>query len=59
MKKKNDGSARSRKAGQIEQDNMTLKITQLAGRLSEILGDEFVQVEVEPILKKINVKKLN
>ena len=59
MKKKNDGSARFRKAGQIEQDNMTLKITQLAGRLSEILGDEFVQVEVEPILKKINVKKLN
>ena len=56
MKKKNDGSARSRKAGQIEQDNMTLKITQLAGRL---FGAKSVQVEVEPILKKINVKRLN
>ena len=53
------GSARSRKAGQIEQDIRTLEISQLASRLSEILGEQFVQVEVEPILKKINKNKLN
>ena len=53
------GSARSRKAGQIEQDKRTLEISQLASRLSEILGEQFVQVEVEPILKKINKNKLN
>tara|TARA_R100001015_G_C4527897_1_gene95101 strand:- start:55 stop:249 length:195 start_codon:yes stop_codon:yes gene_type:complete len=49
----------SRKGGQIAQDKMTAAIEELAGKLSEILGDEFVQVEVEPILKKINKKKLN
>ena len=54
----NVGSARSRK-GQVEQDKMTAEINQLAGRLAEVLGEEFIQVEVEPILKKINVKKLN
>ena len=60
MKKKNDGSARSRKAGQIEQDKMTLEITQSAGRLfGRLFGEKSVQVEVEPILKKINVKRLN
>ena len=52
-------SPRSRKAGQIEQDKMTAQITQLAGRLSEILGEGFVQVEVEPILKNLDKKKLN
>ena len=60
MKKKNDGSARSRKAGQIEQDKRTLEITQSAGRLfGRLFGAKSVQVEVEPILKKINVKRLN
>ena len=52
------GSARSR-LGQIEQDKMTVSISQLAGKLSEILGSEFVKVEVEPTLNKLNKKKLN
>ena len=47
----NVGSARSR-LGQIEQDKMTASISQLAGKLSEILGSEFVKVEVEPTLNK-------
>ena len=55
----NVASPRSRKAGQIEQDKMTAEISQLAGRLAEVLGKEFVQVEVEPILKKLDKKKLN
>ena len=68
MKKKNKkieptdvGSARSSRSrsGQIEQDKMTASISQLVGKLSEILGDEFIKVEVEPTLKKINKKKLN
>ena len=54
----NVGSARSR-LGQIEQDKMTASISQLAGKLSEILGSEFVKVEVEPTLNKLNKKKLN
>ena len=54
----NVGSARSR-LGQVEQDKMTIKVSQLAGKLSEILGSEFIKVEVEPILKEINKKKLN
>ena len=49
-------SPRSR--GQIEQDKMTTQVQELAGRLAEILGDEFVKVEVEPILKLIK-KKIN
>ena len=68
MKKKNKkieptdvGSARSSRSrlGQIEQDKMTASISQLVGKLSEVLGSEFIKVEVEPILKKINKKKLN
>ena len=57
----NVGSARSSRSrlGQIEQDKMPASISQLAGKLSEILGSEFIKVEVEPILKKINKKKLN
>ena len=55
----NVASPRSRKAGQIEQDKMTAEISQLAGRLAEVLGKKFIQVEVEPILKKLNKKKLN
>jgi hypothetical protein len=49
-------SPRSR--GQLEQDKMTAQVQELAGRLAEILGDEFVKVEVEPILKLIK-KKIN
>ena len=52
-------SPRSRKRGQIEQDKMTAQVTGLLGRLSEILGKDFVQLEVEPVFKKINKKKLN
>ena len=48
--------ASPRKAGQIEQDKMTAQITQLAGRL---FGKDFVQLEVEPILKNLDKKKLN
>ena len=57
----NVGSARSSRSrlGQIEQDKMTASISQLAGKLSEILGSEFVKVEVEPTLNKLNKKKLN
>ena len=49
-------SRKARKAGQIEQDKMTAQITQLAGRL---FGKDFVQLEVEPILKNLDKKKLN
>tara|TARA_R100000278_G_scaffold106042_1_gene82577 strand:+ start:316 stop:513 length:198 start_codon:yes stop_codon:yes gene_type:complete len=55
----NVASPRSRKKGQMEQDKMTAQLTELAGRLSEILGKDFVQLEVEPVFKKINKKKLN
>ena len=51
--------ASPRKRGQIEQDKVTLEITQLAGGLKEMLGSDFIQVEVEPILKKLDKKKLN
>ena len=57
----NVGSARSSRSrlGQIEQDKMTASISQMVGKLSEILGSEFVKVEVEPTLNKLNKKKLN
>ena len=60
-KKRGDivASPRSRKKGQMEQDKMTAQVTELVGRLSEILGKDFVQLEVEPVIKKINKKKLN
>jgi hypothetical protein len=60
-KKRGDSvaSPRSRKRGQIEQDKMTAQVTKLMGRLSELLGKDFVQLEVEPVFKKINKKKLN
>ena len=60
-KKRGDivASPRSRKKGQMEQDKMTAQVTKLMGRLSEILGKDFVQLEVEPVFKKINKKKLN
>ena len=51
--------ASPRKGGQIAQDKMTKAIEQLAENLANALGEEFIQVEVEPILKKIDKKKLN
>jgi hypothetical protein len=38
---------------------MTAQVTKLMGRLSELLGKDFVKLEVEPVFKKINKKKLN
>ena len=59
--KKNEATpvASSRKGGQIAQDKMTKAIEQLAENLAGALGEEFIQVEVEPKLQKINKKKLN
>ena len=57
-KKRGYNVASPRSRGQLEQDKMTAQMQELAGRLSEILGDEFVKLEVEPILK-LNKKKLN
>ena len=51
--------ASSRKGGQIAQDKMTKAIEQLAENLADALGEEFIQLEVEPKLQKINKKKLN
>ena len=48
----------SRSRGQLEQDKMTARVQELAGRLAEILGDDFIKTEVEPILK-LNKKKIN
>lgn len=49
----------SRKGGQIAQDKMTRAIEQLAEQLGNALGEEIIQLEVEPKLQKINKKKLN
>tara|TARA_R100001126_G_scaffold100742_1_gene79463 strand:- start:116 stop:310 length:195 start_codon:yes stop_codon:yes gene_type:complete len=49
----------SRKGGQIAQDKMTKAVEQLAEQLGNALGEEFIQLEVEPKLQKINKKKLN
>ena len=51
--------ASPRKGGQIAQDKMTKAIEQLAENLADGLGEEFIQLEVEPKLQKINKKKLN
>jgi hypothetical protein len=48
----------SRSRGQLEQDKLTARVQELAGRLSEILGEDFIKTEVEPILK-LNKKKIN
>ena len=48
----------SRSRGQLEQDKMTARVQELAGRLVEILGEDFIKTEVEPILK-LNKKKIN
>ena len=49
----------SRKGGKIAQDKMTEAIEELADLLGDALGEEFIQLEVEPKLQKINKKKLN
>ena len=49
----------SRKGGQIAQDKMTKAVEELADLLGDALGEEFIQLEVEPKLQKINKKKLN
>ena len=49
----------SRKGGQIAQDEMTKAIERLAENLANVLGEEYIQVKVEPKLQKINKKKLN
>ena len=49
----------SRKGGQIAQDKMTKAIEQLAEQLGNALGEEIIQLEIEPKLQKINKKKLN
>ena len=51
--------ASPRKGGQIAQDKMPKAIEQLAENLADALGEEFIQLEVEPKLQKINKKKLN
>jgi hypothetical protein len=67
-KKKNEATsvasprASSRSRGQIEQDKITAHMQELVGKLSEILGDQFVKMEVEPVLKPVlkpDKKKLN
>ena len=49
-------SSRSSYRGQLEQDKMTARVQELAGRLAEILGEDFIKTEVEPILK-LNKKR--
>ena len=51
--------ASPRKGGQNAQDKMTKANEQLAENLADALGEEFIQLEVEPKLQKINKKKLN
>ena len=51
-------SSRSSSRGQLEQDKMTARVQELAGRLAEILGENFIKTEVEPILK-LNKKNIN
>tara|TARA_R100000278_G_scaffold115262_1_gene94076 strand:- start:46 stop:225 length:180 start_codon:yes stop_codon:yes gene_type:complete len=59
MKKKNDGSARSRKSGQIAQEKHIKQVEGLVKNLEKLMGGEF-QLQVEPLIpKKIDKKKLN
>ena len=59
MKKKNDGSARSRKSGQIAQEKHIEQVEGLVKNLEKLMGGEF-QLQVEPLIpKKIDKKKLN
>jgi hypothetical protein len=58
-KERADPVGSSRKGGQIAQDKMTKAIEQLAEQLGDALGEELIQLEVEPKLQKLNKKKLN
>ena len=59
MKKKNDGSARSRKSGQIAQEKHIEQVEGLEKNLEKLMGGEF-QLQVEPIIPiKKDKKKLN
>ena len=59
MKKKNSGSARSRKSGQIEQERHIEQIKGLVKNLEKLMGED-IQLQVEPLIpKKIDKKKLN
>ena len=59
MKKKNDGSARSRKSGQIAQDKHIEQVEGLVKNLEKLMGEN-IQLEVEPIIPiKKDIKKLN
>ena len=59
MKKKNDGSARSRKSGQIAQEKHIEQIEGLVKNLEKLMGGKF-QLQVEPIIPiKKDKKKLN
>ena len=59
MKKKNDGSARSRKSGQIEQERHIKQIKGLVKNLEKLMGEN-IQLQVEPIIPiKKDKKKLN
>ena len=49
MKKKNDGSARSRKSGQIAQEKHIEQVEGLVKNLEKLMGGEF-QLQVEPII---------
>jgi len=52
--------ASPRKGGQIAQDKMTKEIELMLDLLGVALGDNFIQLEVEPKIPiKINKKKLN
>ncbi len=59
MKKKNDGSARSRKSGQIAQEKHIEQVEGLVKNLEKLMGEN-IQLQVEPLIpKKIDKKKLN
>ena len=59
MKKKNDGSARSRKSGQIAQDKHIEQVEGLVKSLEKLMGEN-IQLQVEPIIPiKKDIKKLN
>ena len=50
----------SSKGGQIAQDKMTKEVELMVDLLGVALGDNFIQLEVEPKIPiKINKKKLN
>jgi hypothetical protein len=60
MRGDNVASSRSssRSRGKLDEDKLTAQVQELAGRLAEILGEDFVKVEVQPILN-LSKKKIN